>query len=223
MGVALDPHYCLYRSNIFDKRADESWSYANTKKHILCFLDRVSSEVTEAEQSRQATSPSQEETDGAGAQLIDDEPVSEAEATMLNELDRFHAFNSRGKYAKAKNFTEFVAVYQEWDPLEFWNNKTHQTLFPKIFKANKIVLAYLASSGKQEGSFSIADMTLGKQRKRLGESPELLQATITLRENIRTLKSFGFGQLQSSSEKNNKKPRLSKSLKTSTIDLVEDD
>jgi len=82
-------------------------------------------------------------------------------------------------------------VYGWYDPLVFWNDRKNRVSFPQIYEANKVTLAYLSSSAKEDSNFSVASNTLAaKQRSRLRESQDILEACVLLRRNIHLLKSM---------------------------------
>lgn len=116
---------------------------------------------------------------------------------FLGPTDYFQSFLSSSLYPLSQEEVTacndsvhvFLEVFEKYDPLSFWTE--HRARYPEIFQINLHTLGYVATSAFQESVFSTAGTTLTKQRSRLYENPQLLDAVVSLKHSsaLRLLKT----------------------------------
>jgi hypothetical protein len=101
------------------------------------------------------------------------------ETIVANEMTEFHLIKPHNFSLRFGSWMAFLEK-RVYAPLEFWTIE-NQVKFPRIFLINMLTLTLPTTSIMQESVFSSAGDTLDSRRKRILESPLLLEQIVTLR------------------------------------------
>jgi hypothetical protein len=110
--------------------------------------------------------------------------ISSTEVTrFLNECQS-HYLGADAVSGRAFSLHNLAYAIKNWDPLEYWGDKTNQKAFPTIYEANLRTLSLFSTSVFQESIFSSCGATLGDRRRRLVESPSLMESLALMRVQL---------------------------------------
>ena len=124
------------------------------------------------------------------------------------ELDTFLESDHQVLQGSAESFEDFVSCLVKHNPLQFWSNPMIQHKYPTLFKANLVALAYACSSAFSESWFSTSGFTLRKERSRLWDNPEMVEATVMLKKVHERLIREGKEERQQAKEEDGKKKKM---------------
>lgn len=102
-----------------------------------------------------------------------------SEVLVATEIANFNACEPHDEIVFS--FLPLLEFLQQFhNPLDFWD-KSRRAQFPQVFAAIQFALAFPAASIFQESVFSSAKDTLTSRRKRLMDSPQLLEKIVILK------------------------------------------
>ena len=189
LGMFIDPVMKEYARRVCGD-GQGIWNYSAVQRRVEQVLKRF---ATDAQAAPEAEVVSEEVNPAVnrGVEYDSDEEVrpnrSQSLVSELSQfIDRRHPLIVKHEANGLYKFSTLVEIFEapEYDPLRYWSDRTNQTLFPLLYRANLVTLAYQPSSAYEESLFSTAKITLTDMRNRLYDSPHVAEAVVLLNHGL---------------------------------------
>jgi hypothetical protein len=188
LGMFIDPIMKEYAARVCGEGSG-AWGYHAVQKRVEQVLKRFGTRVQAAPEAEAdvASEDVNRNVNKRGVEYdSDDEVPPNRSQHLVSELsqftDRRHPLILEHEENGLHKFSTLVEIFEsaEYDPLRYWSDSTNQALFPSLYRANLVTLAYQASSAYEESLFSTAKITLTDMRNRLYDSPHVAEAVVLL-------------------------------------------